>query len=369
MFREADGTLVVRLTGTWTLASRHPGADVVLKILTAPDRPARLRVDMVAVDAWDTSLLPVLKTWEDTCRREGLDYTRGALAAGVCRLLALAEAVPEKEGTGRDGMRRSFLGLVGEQSLDMLSAAKQIFAFLGETILILGKFFSGRARFRSQDFWLIVQEVGASALPIVALISFLVGLIMAFVGAVQLQQFGATIYVANLVGLAMVREMGAMMTGIIMAGRTGAAFAAQLGSMKVSEELDALHTMGVSPMEFLVLPRMLALFLMMPLLCLYANFVGILGGLFVSITMLDISFVSYIRQTTSAITLSSFSTGLIKSTVFGVLVAATGCLRGMQCGSSSAAVGLATTSAVVTGITCIIIADAVFAVIFQVIGL
>lgn len=253
--------------------------------------------------------------------------------------------------------------------MDLLRAGRDVLAFIGEAMLVLGKFFTGRARYRRQDFWLTVQEVGVNALPIVTLISFLVGLIMAFVGAVQLQQFGATIYVANLVGLAMVREMGAMMTGIIMAGRTGAAFAAQLGSMKVSEELDALRTMGVSPMEFLVLPRMLALFLMMPLLCLYANFVGILGGLTVSVAMLDISLIAYLRQTTSAIDLGSFSTGLIKSTVFGVLVAATGCLRGMQCGSSSAAVGIAATSAVVSGITCIIIADALFAVIFQIIGL
>ncbi len=369
LFREADGTLVARLTGSWTLASRHPGSAGVLKALNSDPPPRRLRVDMAAISEWDTSLLPVLTAWEAACRKASIDYSRGNLAPGVCRLLSLSEAVPEKEGTGRGGASAGFFARVGLSTIALTVAAREIFSFLGEAVLVFGRLITGRARFRRQDFWLTVQQVGADALPIITLISFLVGLIMAFVGAVQLQQFGATIYVANLVGLAMVREMGAMMTGIIMAGRTGAAFAAQLGSMKVSEELDALRTMGVSPMEFLVLPRMLALFLMMPLLCLYANFVGILGGLTVSVAMLDLSLISYVRQTTSAIDLGSFSAGLIKSTVFGILVAATGCLRGMQCGNSSAAVGVAATSAVVSGITCIIIADALFAIIFQVIGL
>jgi phospholipid/cholesterol/gamma-HCH transport system permease protein len=227
----------------------------------------------------------------------------------------------------------------------------------------------GRARLRAVDLWLIVQASGAQALPIVSLISFLVGLILAFVGATQLRPFGAQIYVANLVGLAMSREMGAMMTGIIMAGRTGAAFAAQLGTMVVNQEIDALITMGLNPVEFLVVPRMLALTLMVPLLCIYADLVGILGGAVVGVTMLHLGAAQYYQQTLSALQLLDFVAGLIKGTVFGILVALAGCLRGMQCGRSASAVGAAATSAVVTGIVWIIVSDAVLTVIYNVLGI
>jgi phospholipid/cholesterol/gamma-HCH transport system permease protein len=226
-----------------------------------------------------------------------------------------------------------------------------------------------KARFRTVDLLLLIQQSGAQALPIVTLISFLVGVILAFVGAVQLKQFGAQIYVADLVGIAMIREMGAMMTGIIMAGRTGAAFAAQLGTMKVTQELDAFTTMGFSPLEFLVLPRVLALILMMPLLCLYSDFLGVLGGATVGLGMLDLSWTVYIRQTANAITLTDVFGGVFKSSVYGILIALSGCLRGMQCGNSSSAVGDAATSAVVTGIVAIVVACGTFAVVFYVLGI
>jgi phospholipid/cholesterol/gamma-HCH transport system permease protein len=198
----------------------------------------------------------------------------------------------------------------------------------------------------------------------VTLISFLVGAILAFIGAVQLQQFGAQIYVANLVGLAMALEMGAMMTAIIMAGRTGAAFAAQLGTMQVNQEVDAPTTLGVSPMEFLVVPRMLALVLMVPLLTLYADLMGMLGGAAIAATTLDVSLPVYFRQLREALTLKAFAQGLLKSGVYGGIVALSGCLRGMQCGRSAAAVGEAATSAVVTGIVGIIVSSAVLTVIY-----
>jgi phospholipid/cholesterol/gamma-HCH transport system permease protein len=197
----------------------------------------------------------------------------------------------------------------------------------------------------------------------------LVGLILAFVGAVQLRMFGAQIYVANLVGIAMAREMGAMMTAIVMAGRTGAAFAAQLGTMEVNEEIDALKTLGISPMEFLVLPRILALVLMLPLLCLYSDLMGILGGGIIGIGLLDLSPVQYFNATKSALDLMQFNVGLIKAIVFGVLVALSGCLRGMQCGRSASAVGRAATSAVVTAIVSIIVSDAILTVIYDRIGI
>jgi phospholipid/cholesterol/gamma-HCH transport system permease protein len=241
--------------------------------------------------------------------------------------------------------------------------------FIGAAALAFGRFLRGKAQFRRADLLNVIQEVGPQALPIVTLISFLVGLILAYTGAVQLRQFGAQIYVADLVGLGMAREMGAMMTGIVMAGRTGAAYAAQLGTMQVNEEIDAFRTMGVDPMEFLVLPRMLALILMVPLLTLYADFAGIFAGLVVGVTILDLGTFAYYEETVRALNLTHFAAGLFKAAVYGALIALAGCLRGMQSGRSAQAVGQAATSAVVTGIVFIVVAAAVLTILYNVLGI
>jgi phospholipid/cholesterol/gamma-HCH transport system permease protein len=251
---------------------------------------------------------------------------------------------------------------VGATALQAQSGVYQALSFVGETLLAGVNMVRSRAQFRWSDTLVVMQEVGPEALGVVALINFLVGVILAFVGAVQLQQFGASIYVADLVAIGTVREMGALMTGIILSGRTGAAFAAQLGTMKVNEEIDAFKTFGISPMEFLVLPRILALLLMMPLLVVFADAIALFGGYIVSVSMLDVTTVEYFNRSVDAITLSSFFLGVFKGGFFGLLVATTGCLRGLQCGNNAAAVGQATTSAVVTGITSIIAADGIFAV-------
>lgn len=359
-----EGSLMLELQGAWRLGEALPAIDSVEEnIRTA--LPKTLCFKSEGLTDWNTGLLLFLEHCEGLCAAHEVALDYAGLPDGVRSLIALAKAVPHQE-TGKDNLERSLFYKVGSRSIRMADAVNEAFIFIGEAVIALGRFMIGKARFRYADLWFTVQQCGADALPIVALISFLVGLIMAFVGAVQLLQFGASIYVANLVGLAMVREMGVMMTGVIMCGRTGAAFAAQLGTMKVNEEIDALKTMGLSPMEFLVLPRMLALFVMLPLLVLFANFVGIIGGLVVSLSMLDVSFNQYVNQTIEAVSLVDFATGMIKSVVFGGIVAGTGCLRGMQCGNSSAAVGIAATSAVVTGITFLIVADALFAVLFNI---
>jgi phospholipid/cholesterol/gamma-HCH transport system permease protein len=260
----------------------------------------------------------------------------------------------------------SWLASIGTRVLDGWKGAVTMVSFIGEAVLSLGRLFIGRARFRRADLLLFIQECGAQALGIVTLISFLIGLILAFMGAMQLRQFGAVIYTADLVGLGMTREMGAVMTGVIIAGRTGAAFAAQLGTMQVNEEIDAMVTMGIPPMDFLVLPRMLALILMMPLLCIYADMIGMLAGVFIGTGMLDLSLTEYVNETRKAVDLVDFGLGVFKSAVFGALIALAGCLRGMQCGRSAAAVGAAATSAVVTGIVWIIASDGVFAVITEI---
>jgi phospholipid/cholesterol/gamma-HCH transport system permease protein len=244
-------------------------------------------------------------------------------------------------------------------AMDLFDQARETAAFTGEIILAFATLLTGKSPFRARDFFYFVQACGAESLPIVSLIAVLVGVILSFVGAVQLQMFGAQIYVANLVGLGMVLEMGALMSGVIIAGRIGAAYAAQLGTMQVNEEIDALRTIGISPVGFLVLPRMLALMLMLPLLCIYADIMGILGGSIIGVTMLDLSLVEYLEQTRKTLRLSQCGQGLLKASVFGVLIGYAGCLRGMQCGRSALAVGEATTSAVVTSIVLIVVSDSI----------
>ena len=294
---------------------------------------------------------------------------REGLPVGVQKLLALAEAVPERKGARREVTEAPFLERVGMGTIGLAGSAKEMLGFLGDMTVTFLALLRMKAHYRASDLFLLIQQCGAQALPIVTLISFLVGVILAFVGAVQLKQFGAQIYVADLVGIAMMREMGAMMTGIIMAGRTGAAFAAQLGTMKVTQEVDALTTAGFSPLEFLVLPRVMALILMMPLLCLYADFVGVIGGAVIGVGMLDLSWTTYFNETANAISLTDISGGVFKASVYGVLIALSGCLRGLQCGNSSSAVGDAATSAVVTGIVAIVMACGIFAVVFYILGI
>ncbi len=298
-----------------------------------------------------------------------LEIDLSSLPRGVSHLLQLATSSALTSPSAHTQKSPPFTARFGAMAQGLLQGALEGVDFLGQGLLSLLRFVSLQSVFRTRDLLAQLYFCGAQALPIVSLISLLVGLILAFVGAVQLKYFGAQIYVADLVGIAMTREMGAMMTGIIMAGRTGAAFAAQLGTMQVNEEIDALHTLGISPFDFLVLPRILALVLMMPLLCLYADAMGIMGGAIVGMGMLDISLPLYWNQTMAAITLPYIWLGVIKGCVFGFIIAFVGCLRGLQAGRSAQAVGQAATSAVVTIIVGIIVVDGLFAVICDVIGI
>lgn len=366
--RPTDDTLLLRLAGSWRIEDTLPSATEVQQQIASGPRVTRVAFDTQGITAWDSGLVTYLLKILSQNSQKQIETDQAGLPEGVRRLLALATAVPEREGAARKAVRVSLLARIGTDTIAAVGAAKEMLSFLGEAMLTFLTFFRGKARFRRSDLTLIIQECGANALGIVSLITFLVGLILAFMGAVQLRQFGAQIYVADLVGIGMTREMGALMAGIIMAGRTGAAFAAQLGTMQVNEEIDALKTLGISPMEFLVLPRMLALILMMPLLTIYGDLLGMLGGLFVGTGMLDLSLTEYLIQTQKAVHLNSLAIGLVKSVVFGVLVAISGCLRGMQCGRSAQAVGEATTSAVVMSIVLIIATDGIFAVITDALG-
>jgi phospholipid/cholesterol/gamma-HCH transport system permease protein len=367
--RPAEGEVRLNLAGDWTEGHRPMTADGLRRELATAPAVRFLVFDARQLGAWDSGLLTFLLMVRKICAERQVAVDEAGLPEGVMRLLVLATAVPERTGGKKEPEKTSFLERVGDRATGAWRKNLDMAAFIGEATLSCGRLLTGRARFRRADLFTILRDCGSRALPIVSLISFLVGLILAFVGSVQLKMFGAEIYVASLVGIAMVRVMGAIMTGIVMAGRTGAAFAAQLGTMQVNEEIDALATMGFSPFEFLVLPRMLALCLMMPLLCLYADFMGILGGLFVGVFMLDLNVMEYLNMTQASVRLKDFWIGLFHSGVFGVLVALAGCLRGMQCGRSASAVGDATTSAVVSGIVSIIVATGIITLMCNVLGL
>jgi phospholipid/cholesterol/gamma-HCH transport system permease protein len=367
--RAADSTLIVRVSGAWHVRHGMPAPEDFTREITHLPAPRRIAFDAAGLGPWDSSLVALVAGVTETCRVRGIEADLAGLPAGLRRLVELAEAVPEKEGARAPGARPPLLQRVGLATYQYLDAGEDFLSFLGQVAIAMWRFVTGRARYRTIDLMTAIQDCGASAFGIVTLISFLVGVILAFMGAVQLQQFGAAIYVADLVGIGMVRDMGAMMTAIIMAGRTGAAFAAQLGTMKVTQEIDALTTMGLSPIEFLVLPRVIALVLMMPLLCLYSDLMGIMGGAAVSAGMLGISFPTYYRETLHAITIGGVWGGVTKSVVYGIIVATAGCLRGFQCGESSSAVGDAATSAVVTGIVYIVVACGIFAVVYHILGI
>lgn len=368
MDRRGLDTLLLALSGDWVLTRPMPDMAALISRMDSTDGVRRLAFESGQIGHWDSRLLTFLLNVRRLCVERQIAFLADGLPSGVGRLLALATAVPERKGARGEEKTEPLLVRTGEAAETYARAAIDLLGFIGDVFLSFVRLCAGRSRFPFRDFWALLQDCGARALPIVSLISVLVGVILAFVGAVQLQMFGAQIYVANLVGLGMAREMGAMMAAVIMAGRTGAAFAAQLGTMQVNEEIDALVTMGLSPVDFLVLPRIAALVLMMPLLCVYADLMGIAGGFIVAIAMLDLPFTQYLTQTVNAVPLHHFVVGIVKSGVFGVIVAMSGCLRGMQCGRSATAVGAATTRAVVTGIVCIIIADAVITVICDVIG-
>lgn len=364
----AADTLQLKLAGDWRTRHSLPATTAFEDQLSSQPGIRKLTFDSAGMTDWDSAVLAFLFRLKTIASNNKLEIDPAGLPDGVQRLMRLAEAVPERKGARRDTGRTPFLARTGNQATAAAGSITSALDFLGEATLSFGRLLRGKSQFRWSDLALVVQQTGSQALGIVALISFLVGMILAYMGATQLAMFGAKVYTADLVGIGMARAMGAMMTGIIMAGRTGAAFAAQLGTMQVNEEIDALETLGISSMDFLVLPRMLALILMMPLLTLYADLFGILGGLFAAVTALDIGVMEYIHRTTQSVHLRHFAVGLIEGTVYGVLIAVAGCYQGIRCGRSSSAVGAATTSAVVVSILLIVVATAFLTVIFNVLG-
>ncbi|MFH1692497.1 MAG: ABC transporter permease [Candidatus Omnitrophota bacterium] len=363
----SPGVLEVQFFGDWLIASKIPQVEEIILQLSSYSDIKQISFDVSQMAKWDSSFVSFILHFVRVAEKKGILFAADGLPQGVQKLLSLALKKPEV-ATPAALQPESFLEKVGSTVLQVRVSLLSLLDFLGSIVIAFGRLISGKAFFRWDDFAFIVQRCGAGALFLVSLISLLVGVILAFVGAIQLNVFGAQIYIADIVGIAMVRVMGAVMTGILMSGRTGAAFAAELGIMQVNEEIDALKTIGISPVEFLVMPRVLALLIMMPLLTIYADLMGILGGYVVSVCVLGINPVEYLTHTQTAVKLTYFWVGLIHSVVFAVIISVAGCLYGIKCKRSAQAVGEATTSAVVTAIVSIVIATAIITFVCQVLG-
>jgi phospholipid/cholesterol/gamma-HCH transport system permease protein len=361
--------LLATLKGKWDSSACFERTGEVFSELVKTPGIKTLSFDSSGIEIWNSVLVAFLITVGEYCSEHGIRFDSEGLPSGVKGLLELAYAVPERAGARKTGEKRPFLERIGNASLNYWKSSLEVFAFIGEIVLAFGRMIRGRARIPYQDMLSIMQDCGSRALGIVSLISLLVGFILAFLGSLQLSMFGAEIFIANLVGIGVLRQMGAIMTAVIMSGRTGASFAAQIGTMQTNEEIDALQTLGISPIDYLVLPRIIALALMMPLLCLYADLMGLAGGFLVGTLVLDIDFMEYYTQTVTAVRMNDLLVGLFMSAVFGILIGAIGCLRGLQCQRSASAVGEVTTSAVVSSIVAIQVATAVITVITAILGI
>ncbi len=365
--KRVDKELLVSFSGNWLLKAKRPLIQGLVDQLAHSGDLRSLRLNAGNLGEWDSSLLTFVRKCYDHGVEAGVEVHLDGLPEGVRNMMRLSLAVPEfKRESDRDPDR---LTRIGNVTLQLLAGLGGYLGFIGQLLLDFGSLLRGRAQIKIKDFLLLLQETGVNALPIVILLNGLTGLIIGFIGVIQLQKFAADIFVADLVGVATTRELGAVITGVIMAGRTGAAFAAQIGSMQVNEEVDALTTFGISPMQFLVLPRLIALVLMMPLLCVIGDVVGVLGGMVIAVTISDVSMLQYFNQVESAVSLADFLIGIFKAGVFGIIIALAGCYRGLTCGRDATAVGMAATSAVVTSITWLVVADALFAVLFHILGL
>lgn len=360
------GNVRMVFSGNWRTGTPPPAGLAEARLLV--DDPRTTSIDFAAENLgdWDSSLMAPMTAMAQTARTRGISCDTTGLPEGVGNLLRLALTVPPNTEAGRKVHVTGFFEAVGGMTLAIPGTVRSVFNFIGDVTLGFGRLLTGRSACTARNVWLQIQECGAEALPITSLISMLVGLILAFVGVLQLSMFGAQIYVASLVAVGMTRIMGAIMTGIILAGRTGASFAAVIGTMQVNEEIDALHTTGISPMDFLVMPRLIALTLMTPLLVLYADFMGMLGGYLVGVLIIGLNPQEYFTFSKVGFTLNNMWVGLVHGAVFGMIIALTGCYQGLQCGRSAEAVGKATTSAVVTSIVGLVLATSVLTILFNI---
>jgi len=330
--------------------------------------PSRVVVDASKIDYCDVSGIGLLV---EILRRQASKGGEAEILGLQARFQRLLDHFDPAEFTDQQTEKRKSTNLpeeVGQSVCRIWQDAFDLIVFVGELFVSLMYALRNPRRVRWKDAFLVAETTGVNALPIIALVSFLVGLIMGFQAVIPMRQFGAEIFVADLVGLSVLRELGPLMTAIVLTGRSGSAFAAELGTMKVNEEIDALNTMGLDPVRFLVVSRVIAALAMTPLLTVFSDLIGVTGGSLV-LRSLGYPFVTYFNQVLSAVSYTDFLSGLVKSLVFGIMIAGIGCLRGLQTKIGATAVGESATRAVVSGIILIVIIDGVFSVVYYYLGI
>lgn len=361
---DRGGTVQLFLSGRIALDSISLYTEEIRKRLTDL-QPKELIVDLTNIEYLDSSGALLLLELEGRAKSQAMAFSFDNMPDEARSIMELINRQALDTPPVKTGKKpRYILEEIGEASAALYKDTTRILVFIGEILDALFHAIRNPRLVRWEEVLFYVRRAGVDGLPILSLLSLLMGLIIAFMSSLQLKQFGANIYVASLVGIAIIRELGPMMTAIIVAGRSGSAFAAEIGTMRVNEEVDALVTMGFDPTQFLAVPKVLAAMIVVPLLTVYADFFGIIGGLFVGITGLDLTIHTYIRQTVESVTLFDFVSSLLKSVVFAALISGISCQRGLQVRGGAEAVGTATTSAVVSSIFLIIVADSVFAIIF-----
>lgn len=362
--RASDAATVLRLCGEWGAARRLPTSGALSSTLRR-ERPQRVIIDGSELESGHPRVAAVIHALEQRLRADDIDVEQRALPDSVRSLTGLARPAPQPRGAPR---QTRWVARVGALGRGQYEAVVRVAALVGNAAAATPRLSVGRAQARWTDFVALIRETGATSLPVVTVVNLLIGAVLGFVGAVQLNAFGAGLYLADLVGIAVAREMAAIMTAFIMAGRIGATFAAHLATMEANEEIDALKMIGVAPFEYLVLPRLAALTLMMPLLFLYAATLGIVGGMIVGDLVLNTSPMSFLGRLEDAVAMRHFVIGFIKAICFGVLIALASCHMGMRAGRNAAEVGRAATRTVVVSIIGIIVIDAIFALCTNALG-
>ncbi|AWK88827.1 ABC transporter permease [Azospirillum thermophilum] len=364
-----DGACRLSAGGRWTLETAQGLAERLDRLRPAAVRGA-VRLDLGRLEALDTVGVVLLLRLSERLTQDGHAVTIDGLRPDHA---ALFDAVREAGRTPKPAHERprpvvDMLVRIGRTTVEAGKEARDLVGFLGLVTVTFGRLLLQPSRLRLTSVMFHIEQTGLNALPILGLLSFLIGVVLAFQGADQLKRFGAELFVVNLLGISVLREIGILMTAIIVAGRSGSAFTAQIGTMKVNQEVDAISTLGLDPVELLVVPRALALMITLPLLAFYADIMGLFGGAVMSYATLDITFGQFIRQLQTAVSLNTFIVGLVKAPVFALVIAIVGCYEGLKVSGSAESVGTLTTKSVVEGIFLVIVIDALFSVLFSFIG-
>ena len=365
----ANGQLVVAASGVWDISTVPSLDDRVRKI--QPDSGNTVRINAAGLDKLDSAGAWVLFRLRQRLQNEGYDVEIEGMRpehAGLFGHIIACQDTPELTKPKFRPLIQLLDG-IGRRTFEMSKEARALISFLGEICVSMVYLLSHPHRIKIVPVINQMQQVGLNALPIVGLLSFLIGIVLAFQGADQLARFGAEIYTVNLLGVSFLREIGILMTAIIIAGRSGSAFTAQIGTMKVNEEIDAISALGLSPIQLLVMPRIIALVLVLPLLGFYADIMGLIGGAIMSMIVLDISVTRFIDQLNGAISMWTFWIGIIKAPFFAFVIAMIGCFNGLKVAGSAESVGLMTTKAVVQAIFLVIVMDAIFSIFFSFLGI